>query len=804
MTAFSSSVSRHADDENRRETLSRLATIAAAVCRTERAVAVFKGANGEQIRVQTGMPGVPDPEIASFIAELWRENDRIRTHNVAQSERWRSVPLVRRGGAFAAFAAVPIINPDNEERVGWVAALAPLPHQWTNTELDALSAAADFAVAGLSRRRSQGDVGMLTQFVTDANYPIAMFDTNMRYIAHSDAWLHDFGSGGSGVTLVGRSYYDVFPNTPERWRAIHRDCLAGATRRADRDSMHAADGSLRYLRWTMRPWLQSDGEIGGIVMVAMDTTAHWAAYARVDDYRKRLDTALTVGSSAAIELNVNTGDLYATRHLAAMLGRMLTAKERSGRIYTLIHPADRKNFWRAWRAHRRSGDPMLVEVRLANRAKKDLWVSIRARIVRTEAGKAERIIAFVRDIDEIIEARRAQDASRRAAEQSDRAKSQFIATISHEMRTPLNGVLGMSRALAINPRVEKDERLKPQIDLMVEAGEELERLVIQVLELSAIDLGAASSQPQPAPFDMLGVIRAVCAGHRAQADSKNLTLDVDVGGGVGRRLGDAALIKRALDHVIDNAVKFTESGGVVVTATGDADHSQIAVRDTGPGLPPHAGDHIFERFTKGRAGDVEGNRGVGLGLALARETMRMLGGDVTGRTHPDGGAEFVLTAPVPRHVDTPTPEDAPAPLEETDEDTDTPLRILCAEDNARSRAVLRALLSSLEAEPIMAENGLEAVRLWRETPVDAIFMDVQMPEMDGISATQEIRRLETTSGRARTPIIAVTANALPEHRTACLEAGMDAHIAKPIDPAALFAALELLLDDESADEMSSA
>jgi CheY-like chemotaxis protein len=264
-----------------------------------------------------------------------------------------------------------------------------------------------------------------------------------------------------------------------------------------------------------------------------------------------------------------------------------------------------------------------------------------------------------------------------------------------------------------------------------------------------------------------------------------------------------------LYNLVANAVKFTNSGSILVTISaqdaGDNNRAlSFAVKDSGIGIEPDTQNRLFERFSQAETATNRKFGGSGLGLAICKQLLALMGGQIELESRVGEGStfRFTVTMPLglaPERTDAGQFEESRAQVGEAG----TSVRVLAAEDNAHNRLVLQLFLEQVGIEPVFAENGEVAVELWSQDRFDLILMDVQMPIMSGPEATQRIRALERMQKRARTPIIALTANAMTHHVQECLDAGMDAHVAKPIRPEVLFAAIHQALSGEEKAEATT-
>jgi len=410
-----------------------------------------------------------------------------------------------------------------------------------------------------------------------------------------------------------------------------------------------------------------------------------------------------------------------------------------------------------------------------------VWLEANPRLVLNGAGKLTEIVDVVRDITPRKEAEAALIQARQDAEAASRAKSEFLANMSHELRTPLTSILGFSRLVGQEGGLSEADR--KHLDLIRSAGETLLAVVNDILDFSKLEAGALSLAEDAFSVAELG--QGVTALLSGQADDKGLRLTCEVPEDTWLT-GDAARLRQVLLNLVSNAVKFTDRGEVGVVLRVDPEDARswltVEVRDTGVGLDPGQIDQMFDRFTQADGSVSRRYGGTGLGLAISRRLVEMMGGEIGAESDGCSGSTFRFRVPL-RPAESP----ADSPCIQTSAAPDRRLRVLLAEDNAANRALVAALTAPLDIELHVVENGAEAVSAIQADDYDLVLMDMQMPVMDGPSAARAIRALP---GRvALTPIIALTANVLPEQIEQCRAAGMQGHVAKPIDPRALFAAI---------------
>ena len=400
-----------------------------------------------------------------------------------------------------------------------------------------------------------------------------------------------------------------------------------------------------------------------------------------------------------------------------------------------------------------------------------------------------------RTLAELVEAR---DAAQAASVQ----KSQFLANMSHEIRTPLNGVLAMTQVMA-------QDALSPQqqdrLNVVRRSGEALLTVLNDVLDVAKIESGKL--ELEPIDIDLEAVVRDAVEGFQLLAEAKGLAFDLNIAPqAVGPRRADPLRLRQIIANLLSNAVKFTEAGRVSlsVDASGDETDGEqgllLTVTDTGIGIDPQRLPYLFDKFIQGDSSTTRRFGGTGLGLSISRDLVEMMGGSLWAQSEPGRGSTFRASLPIPRIADprahpaqrrsTPTALAAPAVERPALPAPHAPLRVLAAEDNPANRMVLSMIMEVFGISLEMVEDGQDAVEAWRRGAFDLILMDVQMPRMDGVEATRAIRTAERMLGRARTPIVALSANVMPDQVGAYLAAGMDAHVAKPIELNRLHAAIE--------------
>ncbi len=356
-----------------------------------------------------------------------------------------------------------------------------------------------------------------------------------------------------------------------------------------------------------------------------------------------------------------------------------------------------------------------------------------------------------------------------------KARYTFLATMSHEIRTPLNGVLGLTEVMLHGELNAEQRELATTVR---HSGQLLRALLDDVLDFSKIDSGRLDLES--VPLDLRRLCEDIVRLWQGPATERGLDLAVQWEAGAPAWVhGDPTRLRQILGNLVSNAIKFTEAGYVHIRVAACDDRLQIAVADTGQGIPESALDHIFEPFRQADSSTTRKHGGTGLGLAICRRLATALGGELSVRSTLGEGTVFRVSLP----LDEAEPDEHHSLLQDGELDL-TGLRVLVAEDNPVNRMVVRKLLERFDLEVVLAENGEQCVAAWQQVAPDMVLMDCQMPVCDGYEATRRLRALG-----ADMPIVALTANTMPGDRARCLAAGMDDHLGKPIRPDELEAAL---------------
>ena len=734
------------------------------------------------------------PRSASLVSRAVERRELVWMGDLSQDPEYRDAPRVATAPFLRLYIAAPILLEDGSSPGAMVVA-GPTPQAYDAELADRLQDLAAFladewnrmqaqAAREAARRESDLAQRMVAQIIDTAPLSLLMTDTQMRVVAVSPRWIE--ARQLTGQDVIGRSIFDLFPNSHAKWKSVYDRCLAGESVRADRVLLERPDGSAIWLQAELTPWRDGDGAIGGLIITSHDVTGMVEALERTERSEERLRLAMEIADVHVWELDFRRRELVKVGAEDTFFDRPTTYEELARDIWCRIDPRDLPEVRGAWERFQRDGTPSRPEYRTPRSDGKEIWVQSAVRYFEDEDGRPLRMVGALQNVTARKAQERALIQAKEEAESATRAKSAFLATMSHEIRTPLNGVLGMAQAMATGTL---DDEQRQRLDVIHQSGESLLAILNDVLDLSKIEAGKLALER--AEFDLVETVQGAMGAFAATAQAKDLALTLKVQPAAqGVYLGDSVRVRQVLYNLISNGLKFTAKGGVKVTVSRRAGRLRLQVADSGIGVAPDKLAGLFQKFEQADASTTRRYGGTGLGLSICRDLAELMGGEIRAESAPGEGATFTVELPLERTAD--APERAPRGMiaaTQAMEDA-AAIRILAAEDNGMNQFVLRTLLAQIGIEPTVVSNGREAVEAWAREPWDMILMDVQMPEVDGPTATGMIRARERAAGLPRTPIIALTANAMAHQVAEYVGAGMDDVVAKPIEAARLFEAIE--------------
>lgn len=499
-----------------------------------------------------------------------------------------------------------------------------------------------------------------------------------------------------------------------------------------------------------------------------------------------------LNSNAVIEFDIHGNVLWANSNYLNLLGyelRELYGKHRS--LFLPEFEQHQQEYQEMWN-QLVEGHAQCGEYKRLTKSGQVLWIQGSYTPVRNPEGKVIKIVKMAMDITEkkrlaenLQKKNRELAGAASKAKAATYAKSVFLANMSHEIRTPLNSIIGITDTLA---ETTLDTKQSSYIEILQKANLQLMTLINDILDLSKVEAGEI--ELSPLPFHLQTLLDEIYSVLGFRAREKGLNLEMQLEPSVDEYyVGDAHRIRQVLMNLLNNAIKFTQQGSIQLTISKNTTHHPgnllFCVKDTGIGISKSKARDIFQPFTQVDATTTRKFGGTGLGLSIAKNIVHLMHGDIWFESVPDQGSSFYFTisaaTTTARHAEHHNPNQGQFKIDATAEAHSTePLKILVVDDVDDNRNLLGIYLQKTPHAISFAESGAQALQLIQNRRFDIIFMDVQMPEMDGYETTRRIRDLEARRGYIPAKIFACTANAFNEDVQKSLEAGCDKHLCKPI------------------------
>ena len=486
-------------------------------------------------------------------------------------------------------------------------------------------------------------------------------------------------------------------------------------------------------------------------------------------------------------VNTSTEKQYWSPQFFKLLGYDLNEIEpKLSNFMKIIHPDDIESVEALFNSHTFKGRTFDIEYRMLKKSEKYNWYQFRGIVTRDRDSGVKRMTGSITDISYRKNIEKKLKQAKEEAESATRMKSDFLATMSHEIRTPMNGIIGTTE-LVLGTELTPPQR--GYMNNVLYSAENLLEILNDILDFSKIEAGKIDIEM--GPFDLKRASQEVIDLLMPKALQKKLKLSLVYKKETQEYIvGDSMRIRQILYNLVGNAIKFTESGSVIITIENQESAIPprgktillISVQDTGVGLTKEQRRFIFNKFAQADSSTTRKFGGTGLGLAISQMLVSMLGGEINVESEPGQGSIFSFALPFDiASKDSIENKPIQVSSDYLDHGITTPIRVLMAEDNRINAEFAKEMLEKLRCEVVAIRNGKEAVEiLQNDRNFDLIFMDCQMPIMDGFEATKEVREYEKKSNLIHIPIIALTANAMNGDKERCMQAGMDDYLSKPV------------------------
>jgi PAS domain S-box-containing protein len=627
---------------------------------------------------------------------------------------------------------------------------------------------------------TQEQYWIIGALVKQAPVPIAMMDQNRKYIACSTRWNEVILDGLPHAE--GMDHAELLRKLPNGWRNAETRGLVGESARGTDELWETADGKVRYVNWAIEPWHKPDGEQGGIIVMAEDVTFRHQMQRKLVESEERFKLAVEGLDDGLWDWEIDKREIYFSPNWKKMLG--YEDNELSNSLKTwrnLIHPEDldrvqsefnlclstqrQMQFYTEFRMHHRNGT----------------WLTIlsRARVMRHEDGHAYRMVGSHVDRTKAIELEdelREALVSARAEQEANQAKSRFVATVSHEIRNPLNGVVGFAHLLHQDlPEGESKTNAK----YLMQTAESLSMILTDLLDHAKIEAGHLSLQQVPS--NVADLVQSVAALSRIACESKGLHLSVQSDLSSAPLLVDPVRLRQIIQNLLSNAVKFTTSGGVELLAKIEASDSNtginklvIRVSDTGIGISEHKRTEMFKPFSQLHVDPLNKLGGTGLGLSIVHNLVELMDGTLSYIPNTPRGSVFEVRIPVQSEIKTGTNPNT------TTEQSNLKAQqnILIVDDSAFNLRILNAVLEKAGHRVTQTQSGVEALKLTRDKAFDFLMIDLEMPDMSGIEVVKHIRAESGPNQSVR--IACLSGREDPKDIQNALNSGFDFYFTKPL------------------------
>lgn len=627
---------------------------------------------------------------------------------------------------------------------------------------------------------TQEQYWIIGALVKQAPAPIAMMDQDRNYIASSTRWNEVILDGLPHAE--GLNHTTLLRKLPEAWQRAEIRALKGESAHGTDELWDSGDGRVRYINWAIEPWRKPDGRQGGIIIMAEDVTFRHQIQQRLVESEERFKLAVEGLDDGLWDWEIDKREIYFSPNWKKMLGYDDPELVNSIKTWrNLIHPDDVERVQSEFKICLATPRQMQFYTEFRMQHRNGAWLTIlsRARVLRHEDGHAYRMVGSHVDRTAAIELEedlREALVSARAEQEANQAKSQFVATVSHEIRNPLNGIVGFAHLLHQDlPEGES----KTNARYLIQTAESLSLILTDLLDHAKMEAGQLSLHPVPS--NVADLVHSVSALSKVACESKGLRLNVQCDLPNNPLVVDPVRLRQIIQNLLSNAVKFTASGGIELLARMESTAENmgihklvIRITDSGMGIPENKRADLFKPFSQLHSDPQNKLGGTGLGLSIVQNLVEMMGGTLSYIANAPRGSIFEIRMPV--HMETQA-----ISVQGHQKDSTilkTQQKILIVDDSAFNLRILNAVLEKAGHQVVQSHSGTEALKLAKENTFDFLMIDMEMPDMNGIDVVKAIRTSNGPNQHVR--IACLSGREDPKDIQKALDSGFDFYFTKPL------------------------
>jgi PAS domain S-box-containing protein len=625
--------------------------------------------------------------------------------------------------------------------------------------------------------KAQASHLQIHQLIAQAPVAMAMFDENMNYLACSNIWQSTYLPHESHP--CGKSHYDLLPNMSENWRAAHNKGLNGEVVSETNDPFLNAQGETEWINWVVQPWYQQNNSVGGIIIMTENVSMANRTRMQLEISEERLKLAMRGSHDGLWDWDLHTNAVYYSPSWKTMLG--YAPDELANETETwdaLLHPEDRDNANHIVSSAIANPKQTQFTCSFRLRHRNQSWVHILSRglILREADGTAKRMVGTHLDRTEVdklqAELQEAWLVAQAEAHSND-AKSRFLATVSHEIRNPLNSISGFARL--IHEETSQQPHVQRYTKLLSQTTDGLTLVLNDLLDFAKIDAG--KMELVEAPFNLKSLVDDLASGAKLLCNGKGIELKVDLNleSPESYYLGDAMRMRQIIQNLLSNAIKFTHKGVLRLKATYQIESQRVVleVSDTGIGIAQDRLEKLFKPFTQAHTDGASLYGGTGLGLTIVKSLAELMKGEVFCSSTFGVGSQFTVTIPL-------TCCSSPVVIVANEIEFSPPKRVLIADDAPANLKILEAFLSKRGHHIDTAHSGDEALRKIQTHGYDHILLDMDMPGLSGLQVLKAVR-LDAKNINQHTQFACISGHAYSSDSEEALGGGFARYFTKPIN-----------------------